>query len=122
MKPKHIPGVEDTLADSLSRLDRAGDCELNQENYQRGLRTLGLIPTVDCFANKMNTKCKRFFAPALNRLAKGAAAIDAMTQNWGREHLLYVHPPIDLIPVVLQKIEQERCNAIMIVPSWPGHS
>jgi hypothetical protein len=81
LSPKHIPGVQNTLADSLSRLDRAGDYELKQEFYQKGLQTLGLYPTVDCFANKNNTKCRRFFAPHSNALAQGAAGIDAMKQD-----------------------------------------
>jgi hypothetical protein len=103
-------------------MDRAGDYVLKPEHYQKGLQTLGLRPTVDCFANMDNTKCRRFFAPDANILAEGAAGMDAMRQNWGNERLLYLHPPTELILKVLHKIEQEKCDAILVVPFWTSHT
>jgi hypothetical protein len=122
MKAEHIPGINNTLADRLSRLDRAGDYELLPEVYLRGITELGVLPTVDCFANKMNHKCQRFFAPVRDQLAGNAVAFDAMQQPWKRETLPYLHPPIELIPQVLQKIRSEKCSAVLVVPFWPAHS
>jgi hypothetical protein len=122
LKAEHIPGVLNTLADKLSRLDKAGDYELLQEVYLRGIHDLKVLPTVDCFANTNNKTCPRFFAPVRDHLAVGAAAIDAMQQPWGKESLPYLHPPTDIIPQVIQKIKQEKCSAVLVVPFWPNHS
>jgi hypothetical protein len=61
---EHIPGISNTLADGLSRLDRAGDYELKDEIFQTAIRALGVSPTVDCFATTNNPKCPRFFVPS----------------------------------------------------------
>jgi hypothetical protein len=120
--PVHIPGIENTLADSLSRLDRSGDYELRTEFFRKGTQDLSVHPTVDCFATSANRKCPRFFAPTPNALSVGAAAIDGLRQPWSKEALPYLHPPISLIPQVLQKIRKEKCTAVMVVPFWPTHS
>ena len=119
---KHIPGVDNTLADSLSRLSQAGDYALRPEIYSSAVASLHVTPTVDCFATNQNRKCDRFFAPAHDQWGLGAAAIDGLLQPWSSETLPYLHPPISLIPKVLLKIRQERISAVMVVPFWPTHS
>jgi hypothetical protein len=118
----HIPGITNTLADGLSRLDLAGDYELDQATYQRGITTLQVTPSIDCFATMYNRKCPRFFAPSMGKNAQGAIAIDAFSQNWSTETLPYLHPPIATIPRVMQKILAEKIFAVLVVPFWPGHS
>jgi hypothetical protein len=122
VKAVHIPGISNTLADGLSRLDLAGDYELTMEAYTRGIRALGVTPTVDCFATSANRKCPRFFAPSFNANATGAAAINGLDQPWSSEVLPYCHPPIALIPRVLQKIKDENCAVVMVLPYWTTHS
>jgi hypothetical protein len=48
-----ISGMINTLADSLSRLDQAGDYELKQEHCLCGIRALGVELSIDCFANQL---------------------------------------------------------------------
>jgi hypothetical protein len=122
IRASHIPGISNTLTDGFSRLDRAGDYELKQEYFQLGIQTLGLKPTVDCFATQLNKKCDRFFAPPGSLMAKGAAEIDALLQHWSLEDLVYLFPPEPLIPRVLKKIRDEKISAVLVVPYWTTHS
>jgi hypothetical protein len=118
----HIPGITNTLADNLSRLNQAGDYELTQEAYQRGISTLQVTPSVDCFATVYNRKCSRFFTPSMGKNSQTAAAIDGLKQPWSTETLPYLHPPIAIIPQVIQKILNEKIFAVLFVPFWLGHS
>ena len=118
----HIPGINNIVTDSLSRLDLAGDYELQQAIFASATASLHLSPSVDCFATALNHKCPRFFAPSPDQLSLGAAAIDGLAQPWASERLPYLHPPIALIPRVLQKILSEKVTVVMVIPFWPTHS
>jgi hypothetical protein len=120
--PEHIPGISNTLADGLSRLDMAGDYELKQEVFDAAIRVLQISPTVDCFTTASNHKCPRFFAPSCDKSGAGAAAINGLNQAWEREAYPYLHSPISLIPGVLQKIRSEKCVVAMVFPFWTTHS
>ena len=122
IRAKHIPGIENTLTDSLSRLDYAGDYELKQEVFLLAIHSLKVTPTVDCFATRWNHKLPRFFAPDHDQSAQGAERIDGLQQSWASEDLPYLHPPISLIPRVLQKMRSEPTNALLVTPYWPNHS
>jgi hypothetical protein len=56
----HIPGKENTLADALSRIHRAGDYELRQDVFDHATRAMRVAPTIDLFATAANAKCQRF--------------------------------------------------------------
>ena len=48
------------------------------------------------------------------------AGVDALGQSdWG-QHLNFVNPPFRLIPRVLDVIEEQRAEATLIAPLWPG--
>jgi hypothetical protein len=84
LQTTHIPGVENITADALSRMDAAGDYELRQEFYQRGIRFLGVTPTLNLFAAKTNAKCPSYLAlPGVR--AEGARALDALRYSWREE-------------------------------------
>jgi hypothetical protein len=54
MKADYIPGKENGTADSLSRLETAGDYSIQPKKAWSGLRYLQITPNVDLFANKYN--------------------------------------------------------------------
>jgi ribonuclease HI len=114
----HIPGIENVMADALSRMDRVGDYSLGKEWYDRGVECLGVRPTLDVFASCNNAKCQRFLALP-GRYSKGAVALDALRYSWEGE-LAYAFPPVQLIPRVLQKIRLEVGEAVLVVPEWPS--
>jgi hypothetical protein len=114
----HVPGVENGLADSLSRMDAVGDYELKIEVFNRALAELNVRPTVDLFADCNNRKCARFLALPGPRQT-GAQALDAMRYQWKGE-VPYAFPPIQLIPRVPQKLRTEAVRAVVVVPEWCG--
>ena len=115
----HVPGVENGLADALSRMQSAGDYQLKAEHFQRGLRFLEASPTIDLFASEHNHKLPRYAAlPGSG--GSSATVWDAMTIPWTRE-TPYVFPPVQMIPTVLQKLRTDHVReAVMVVPEWPS--
>jgi hypothetical protein len=119
---RHIPGVENVLADTLSRLETTGDYSLRDELFRMGTTALQVKPTFDAFANRNNTKLPRFAAlPGPD--ATGAAQIDAMEAGpgcikWSAE-LMYIFPPVGMIDQVLRKLTDEAVTAVLVLPQWP---
>jgi hypothetical protein len=120
---KYRPGVENGAADAMSRLERAGDYELSEEAFYRGLKALTRtgeraeeLVEIDVFASSRNTKLKRFISPTP---CKEAEDSDGFSVNW--EHLrVYAHPPISMINKTLKKMELEKVQGILVVPNWPS--
>jgi hypothetical protein len=114
----HIPGRENEMVDSLSRMEVTGDYALKQEVFNRTLLMLQVLPTVDLFAHRFNNKLSRFVAMN-GLLAVGAVATDAFAFSW-RGELPYAFPPVQLVGQVLQRIQQEDMLAVLVVPKWPS--
>jgi hypothetical protein len=115
----HLPGLENSLTDALSRMQAAGDYSLKSEYFQKALQQLHVSPTVDLFSSNHNHKLPRFASLEANRC--GAAVLaDAFTFLWTHE-TPYAFPPIPIIPQVLQKMRNDRVPlALMVVPEWPS--
>jgi len=115
LKALHLPGDLNTRADELSRLNPATEWSLHPETFKQ-LEDLWGPHTVDRFATSNNTQLprynSRFFDPQ-------AEATDAMTQSWKEENN-YICPPWRMLPQIVNKIREERCNATLIVPLWPS--
>jgi hypothetical protein len=47
-------------------------------------------------------------------------ATDAMSISWKHLGRVYVCPPWNLLPSVIQKIQLERIPTTLITPSWPS--
>ena len=61
-------------------------------------------PEVDAFANKKNKRFPKFYD-------------DAWSEDWSEP--LWINPPFDVFPRVVQKLKQSDAKAILIVPNWP---
>ena len=61
-------------------------------------------PQVDAFANKTNKRFPKFYD-------------DAWSEDWSEP--LWINPPFDVFPRVVQKLKQSGAKAILIVPNWP---
>ena len=64
-------------------------------------------PQVDAFANKKNKRFPKFYD-------------DAWSEDWSEP--LWINPPFDGFPRVVQKLKQSGAKAILIVPNWPRQS
>jgi hypothetical protein len=113
----HILGKDNGEVDALSRMEVTGDYALNWDSFRTGISMLGPWPVVGLFAHNRNNKLQRFVAIE-GPLAAGVESFEALSSDWGTEYA-YIFPPVQLIPRVLQKINEDRAKAIVVVPQWP---
>ncbi|KAH7825808.1 uncharacterized protein MONOS_13288 [Monocercomonoides exilis] len=59
LKAVHLPGLQNTRADDLPRLERAGDYSITDEDLSQILEVLHVTPTLDTFAAQHNHKVER---------------------------------------------------------------
>ena len=116
--PEHIPGVQNTLTDALSRMHKAGDYVLRKEVFEIAVKELNVQPTIDLFADMDNHKVQRFMSIP-GRRATGSCGLWALNCPWKGE-VPYAFPPVQLIPKVIQKLRLEVRQAILVVPEWPS--
>ena len=112
----HIPGVENTKADCLSR-DASlfvGDWAIAQPIFKDLIR-LRNFPTIDLFASRTNNKLPVFCSRTRDHLAWET---NAMSFSW-KNLAGYAFPPIGMIPRIIQKIQVENCLILLIAPLWP---
>lgn len=112
---QHVPGVQNTRADWLSRIQRdPGDWKLHPDLFEAICRRW-YRPTVDCFATSTNCQTQRFFS---YRPDPFAVAQDAFLQDWTKEDP-YGNPPFLMVGQVLAKINQDQVpRFILIAPLW----
>ena len=88
---------------------------LDRTIYDRGIHHLGLQPTIDLFASRLNYKIKPFISYQPDPEAK---IVNAFTVSW-QPYLFYAFPPFSIISLVLQKIQREKSTGILVAPKWP---
>lgn len=112
----HIPGVDNKIADCLSRgrSVQPSEWSLAPQVAQKVFRILGQ-PLMDLFATKDNTQLPVYCTRVRD---SEAYATDAMSISW-EGMSAYAFPPLPLIHRVLVKATRERCTLIVIAPFWP---
>ncbi|KAA6357644.1 MAG: hypothetical protein EZS28_046829 [Streblomastix strix] len=114
----HIPGKNNQVADSISRLAMSGDFQIRQEVLVDALQRLKMKPSLDVFANRRNRQCKRFYSLMPDSWLKGQ---DGLSKCWIGEISL-LHPPILFIWRTINKIMGKKIKGMIIVPSWTSQS
>ena len=111
----HRPGVNNELADYLSR-NRPDPTEwsLNPNAARKLFRRWG-TPQIDLFASHLNHKVPLWFSRQEHQAAAGT---DAFAQSW-KGWFVYAFPPTNLILRTLIKIWEDQSQAIVLVPHWP---
>ena len=74
--------------------------------------------SVDLFASQTNHKIARYVS---RRPDPGAYEIDAFTMTWTNE-VFYMFPPFSLIGRILQKVQEDRTDAVLVAPIWKTQS
>jgi hypothetical protein len=124
LQAEHIPGVDNKLADALSRegttlqaptkvRGTSVEWHLNRVVCQT-LFNLLEKPSIDLFARGGNNQLPIYCTWGEDPMAY---AVDTMTISWNMT-LAYAFPPI--APRVLEKLSSSRnCRMLLIAPMWP---
>ncbi|XP_066591915.1 uncharacterized protein [Prorops nasuta] len=118
MFASYIPSLENTGADSLSRIVNIDtEWELSDNYFGKVVDLFGL-PEIDLFASYQNKKCKKFCSWYQEAQAW---AIDAFTIPWKRVYF-YAFPPFSMILRMIMKIINEKAEGIIVIPYWPSQN
>jgi ribonuclease HI len=116
----HLPGVENGLADMLSRLEDSADWMVNEEIFEE-LNSLWGPVTIDRFSSFLNAQVPRYNSMLAD---PNCEAVDAFKQNWRYNPLdrtieqNWMNPPFHLLLEVVMKIIQDKANTILVTPAW----
>jgi ribonuclease HI/DNA-binding transcriptional ArsR family regulator len=103
----HLPGVENTEADHLSRMGTSREYYLKPEIFTLIRERFEMTPTLDPFAA----------SPGLPTTTAPEHPRDAFRIDW-KEHVLYLHPPPHMMAKTLSKLSRSQTTAILIAPLW----
>ena len=110
----HMPGAQNTIAGTKSRLKHSDELEwaLNPKQFTLATKALNWYLGVDLFASRLSYKLKPFY---LLRASLEACGCDAFTVSW-RDEKYYAFPPFPLIQRVLRKVQADEATGMIIVP------
>ena len=113
----HIPGTENTTADTASRRFKDHlEWELNPKHFNKVCRVWG-TPKWDLFASRQNAKCPKYCSWKPD---PGASHVDALSMDWTGLNL-YAFPPFSMVQKVLNKARcQPPRRLILVTPTWPS--
>src|SRR6266540_3409435 len=111
----YIPGLENGLADYLSRTEPdRHDWILDRKVFQALQRERGPF-VIDLFASRLSRQVENYFSWGPDPEAAGT---DAFAHRWPSRGA-YANPPWGLIPKVIEKIRKEKCKIVLVTPRWP---
>ena len=120
LKCEYLPGVQNTLADWLSR----NQDRVDPENYQlaakwfhRVCNHFQFFPTVDLFASQLNHQIQRYCSWSKDHLSLG----NAYALDWAPE-LPWANPPFSQVHRMLDKIVRDQAMVLVCLPVWPSQS
>ena len=116
LSAESIPGVENCIADRLSRQLEKGGVEwcLNDQIF-RTIRQMTFETSIDLFASRSNAKVGLFVSW---HPEPGCHSVDAFNLCW-TPHQCYAFPPFCLIGRVLSKLQRDNVQQFLfIVPVW----
>ena len=113
----HLPGIKNTKADFLSRLDNTDHSySLSSSFFELLSDHLKFPLKVDCFASRLNFKLEKFFSRYPDPLC---CWVDAFSVNWTDN--VYLFPPLPIIHRVISKfISDKTVHGLLICPYWPS--
>jgi hypothetical protein len=113
----YLPGMQNVWADQLSRLQPVEtEWTLSPPCFAR-LSTLRGPMQIDLFAHPGNHKLPLFGAPFYH---PRALLVDSLQHDWNQWREIYLFPPYNMIPTVLQKLETYHHHGVLVVPFHPA--
>ena len=110
----HIPGTSNSEADKMSRsFNEDLEWALVPQVFQRILDHFPDL-SIDLFASRLNHKLAKYVSI---QPEPSALAVNAFSIEWTGA-LYYIFSPFSLISNVLQKLEEDKTEAVMIALLW----
>ncbi|KAA6396340.1 MAG: hypothetical protein EZS28_008125, partial [Streblomastix strix] len=107
--------IANKVADSQSKLNRAGDYYILRLKALRIMKQLDATTTIDVFSTRSNRVVQRYCSP---RMDSRAVARYGLKIDWNKD-LACIHSPIPLIGCCLNKIKEEQVQlALIITSAW----
>ena len=103
------------FADQISKDFDFGDYRLSMGDFASLVYAFGEF-SADFFASDYSYRMRPFFSCYISGMSAGS---DAFAQDWSRG-FGYFHPPVGLVPKVLDKAREDEAQGILVVPDWPG--
>ena len=115
----HLPGVSNSRADRLSRMEHCDHSyALTQESFDSLCALLPFRLSVDCFASRLNFKIRKFISRYYDPLSFW---VDAFSIVWTDN--VYLFPPVPIIHRVISKfISDKTGHGLLVCPYWPSQS
>ncbi len=114
LSAKHLPGVQNWLADALSRSQSTFEWRLHP-NIFKYLDNIWGPHDIDRFASITTTQLPIYNSYHWDPLTSG---VDALAQNNWEQLNNYVNPPFSMIPKVLDLLRLQKATATLIAPVW----
>ena len=113
----HLPGIKNTKADALSRLEDADHSySISQDFFDLISDNLSFSLKIDCFASRLNYKLNTFMSRYYDPLSSW---VNAFSVKWTDN--LYIFPPLPVIHRVIGKFIVDRPgHGLLICPYWPS--
>ena len=103
------------FADKISKDFDFGDYKISGEDFRELVCKFGGF-SADYFASDYSYRMVPFYS---RYLSKKSAGSDAFSQDWSKG-FGYFHPPVGLLPKVLDKAREDGAQGILLVPDWSG--
>lgn len=111
----HIAGHSNFIADLNSRtFHEATEWSLHTNVFRDICIQYGL-PDVDIMASALNHQVEHYVAWQPD---DSALAIDAFSICWSEFNLIYCFPPFSMIGKCPAKMQQDKAEAILVIPCW----
>lgn len=107
-------------ADAGSRMHKSTDeWSIDRNTYFKIIKTVGVEPTVDGFATRINRKCDRFYSKFPQLHAEG---VDFFAQELSQKEVYWLCPPPTRLAEVLRHLENQKfpIEAYISFPDWPS--
>ena len=113
----HIPGIHNSRADKLSRLEESDhDYYLSSSMFSSLSQAISFPLKLDAFASRLNYKLSNYISWHKDPYS---SLVNAFSFKWLEN--VYLFPPIPLIDRVLDKFVNDNVkNGLLICPYWPS--
>jgi hypothetical protein len=111
----HIHGVENVEADHQSRITNiSAEWLLTKQIFYYAISRLGLTPDIDLLASRINYQIEPYVSFHSD---PGAIAVNAFHMS-RKSYQPYIFPPFCHISRILQKVQEEQCTVVEVIPRW----